>query len=62
MEVELKLRGVPFEAQKAVRLMYKRHPVGDGHLDILVDGILVVEPKAVDELADVHKAQVISYL
>jgi GxxExxY protein len=60
--VELTLRGIPFEAQRPVGITYKGHPVGDGYLDFLVDGILIVELKAVDALADVHKAQVISYL
>jgi GxxExxY protein len=62
LEVELKLRGIPFEPQRPVGITYKGHPVGDGQLDFLVDELLVVELKAVDELADVHKAQVISYL
>ncbi len=62
LEVELKLRGIPFEAQRPVGVTYKGHSIGDGRLDFLVDGILVVELKAVDALADVHKAQVISYL
>jgi GxxExxY protein len=62
LEVELKLQGIAFEPQKPVGVCYKGHPVGDGRLDFLVAGMLVVELKAVDELADVHKAQVISYL
>jgi GxxExxY protein len=41
---------------------YKGHPVREGKLDFLVDQELVVELKAVEELAPIHKAQVISYL
>jgi len=62
LEVELKLRGIPFVPQRPVDVSYKGHPVGDGRLDFLVAEMLVVELKAVDALADVHKAQVISYL
>ena len=62
LEVELKLQEIPFEPQRPVGVTYKGNPVGDGRLDFLVDGVLVVERKAVDELEDVHKAQVISYL
>lgn len=62
LEVELKLQSIPFERQKPVGVSYKGHPVRDGRLDFLVDGILVVELKAVDALADVHQAQIISYL
>jgi GxxExxY protein len=41
---------------------YKGRTVGRGNMDLLVRDALVVELKAVSELADVHKAQVISYL
>jgi GxxExxY protein len=59
---EFGLRGIPFERQKPVAVQYKGHPVGEGYLDFLVAGCLVVELKAVEALAPVHKAQVISYL
>jgi GxxExxY protein len=36
--------------------------VGEGRLDLLVDERLVVELKAVDRLAPIHLAQVLSYL
>jgi GxxExxY protein len=62
LEWELKLQGIPFEAQKPVGVIYKGHPVGEGFLNLLVAGELIVELKAVDALAPVHKAQVISYL
>jgi GxxExxY protein len=60
--VELILRGIPFEQQKIVGVNYKGHEVGQSRLDLVVAGCLVVEIKAVTELAPIHKAQVISYL
>lgn len=62
LAVELKLRGIPFQPQVPVGVVYKEHPVGDGRIDLLVDGKLVVELKTVDALAPIHQAQVISYL
>ena len=62
LEIELGLRNIRFEAQRPVGVLYKGHPIGDGKLDFLVGEQLIVELKAVEELADVHKAQVISYL
>ena len=62
MAIELKLRGIPFARQKEVVVDYKGHRVGEGRLDFLVDDILVVELKAVEDLAPIHQAQVISYL
>jgi len=60
--VELELRGIPFRRQAEVVVEYKGRTVGQGNMDILVRDALVVELKAVSELAPVHKAQVISYL
>jgi GxxExxY protein len=60
--VELNLRGIPFERQKSMGVDYKGHPVGEGRLDLLVDGCLIVELKAVEALAPIHTAQVLSYL
>jgi GxxExxY protein len=62
LEIELGLRGIPFVPQHPVNLIYKGRDVGEGFLDLLVDDALVVELKAVDALAPIHKAQVISYL
>ncbi|MGH9426531.1 MAG: GxxExxY protein [Terriglobia bacterium] len=60
--VELSLRGIPFLRQVLVAVDYKGHPVGESRLDLLVGGSLVIELKAVDSLAPVHSAQMISYL
>ncbi|MBI3976872.1 MAG: GxxExxY protein [Chloroflexi bacterium] len=60
--VELQLRGVPFVRQVAMDVSYKGHAVGEGRLDLLVGGHLIVELKAVEALAPIHTAQVISYL
>lgn len=62
LAVELKLRDIPFQKQMAIALDYKGQPVGQGRLDFLVDGCLVLELKAVESLHPVFNAQVISYL
>jgi GxxExxY protein len=59
---ELELRDIPFIAQAEVPVIYKGKSVGKGFVDILVGGKLVVELKAVDELSDTHRSQVIAYL
>ncbi|GMB01277.1 GxxExxY protein [Pelosinus sp. IPA-1] len=59
---ELQLRNIPLERQKVININYKDKPVGEGRLDLLIDKCLVVELKAVNELADIHVAQVLSYL
>jgi GxxExxY protein len=60
--IELDLAAIPFERQRDLAVQYKGHEVGTGRIDILVDGGLIVELKAVDNLTSVHSAQVISYL
>ena len=60
--VELALRGIAYERQEPISVEYKGHDVGKGRLDLLVDGRLIVELKAVDALASIHTAQVMSYL
>jgi GxxExxY protein len=62
LALELQSRDIPFEKQRPVSVNYKGHPVGEGRLDFLVGGALIVELKAVDALAPIHKAQVLSYL
>ena len=62
MEVELRQRGISFEPQNRIPLSYKGESLGDHILDLVIEGKLVVELKAVRELNDHHRAQVISYL
>jgi GxxExxY protein len=62
MEIELLSRNIPFVGQKKIEVSYKGHPVGRGQFDLFVEGVLVVELKAVETVAPIHMAQVISYL
>ncbi len=62
LSFELEQRAVPFTRQHLISVSYKGRPVGEGRLDMLIADRLVVELKAVDELAPIHMAQVISYL
>lgn len=62
LAVEMRLRGIPFVRQHPMRVMYKGKNVGEGRLDFLVGGVLVVELKAAEGLTPLHKARVISYL
>lgn len=60
--VELQLRGIPFRRQPVVAVNYKGHLVGEGRLDLLINNTLIVELKAIENLAPIHEAQVLSYL
>ena len=62
LRIELSARGLAFEAQKPVQLRYRGQVIGNHVLDLIVDGQLILELKAVGSLEDVHFAQLRSYL
>ncbi len=60
--MELYDRGIPFARQREVTIRYKGRDVGMGRIDLIIDDALIAELKAVDALAPIHKAQLLSYL
>jgi GxxExxY protein len=57
------LRGIHFEKQKPIPLVYKGTKLECGfRLDLLVEGRVVVELKSVDGLAPIHAAIILTYL
>lgn len=62
LAIELESRGILFERQVAVDVIYKGKIVGKGKLDFLVAGRLIIEIKAVTALIAIHAVQVQSYL
>jgi GxxExxY protein len=62
MEIELAEKGIKFHAQYEVGVIYHGKKIGQGWFDLLVDGRVIVELKAVESLAPIHSAQLISYL
>ena len=60
---ELMLRGIPFERQVPIPLEYRGIRLEAGYrLDILVAGKVVVEVKAMEAIAPIHEAQLLTYL
>lgn len=60
---ELELRGMKFERQVALPLRYKGFDLDLSHrLDLVVDGSVIVELKSVEQLTNVHVAQLVTYL
>lgn len=60
---EIGKRGVPVSRQVALPVNYDEIEIDAGYrLDLLVDKKVVVEIKAVDALAPIHTAQVLTYL
>lgn len=55
-------RGIRFAKQHEVRVSFEEQEVGFHRLDLLVEGQIVVEIKAVKALEEIHFAQLKSYL
>jgi GxxExxY protein len=62
MEIALQHRGIPFVRQKEVHVFFEGVDVGLQRLDLIVEGQIILELKAVKALEDVFFAQVRSYL
>jgi len=62
LKVEFSRRKINFEHQKEIKIEYRGVNVGKHRLDLLVEKEIIVELKAIKELADIHFAQILSYL
>ena len=60
--LELDARGVRFESEKPILVRYKQHLIPGQKVDLLVEGVLLVEIKAAPKIRKVHVGQVLSYL
>jgi GxxExxY protein len=60
--LELAAESIPFETEKRFPVFYRDHLICHQRVDLMVDGRLVLEIKSVDQLAPVHRKQVLSYL
>ena len=60
---ELELATIPHERQVPIAIEYKGKLVECAYrIDVLVAGTLAVELKSVEKLADIHEAQLLTYL
>ena len=59
---ELGLRGLRVSVQREFRVVYKQKELGLYYADLVVEDKVIAEIKAVDELNDIHRAQLMNYL
>jgi GxxExxY protein len=62
MYFELKSLGYKVEAQKQIKVYYKKQLVGEYYSDLLVEDKVIVELKSTELLMNAHVAQIINYL
>ena len=61
--IELRAAGLHVESERRMAIDYKGHRVAEAlRIDLLVEGRLVLELKAVERLHPIHQAQTITYL
>lgn len=59
---EMALQGLEFSREHEMEIHYKGEQIGTRRVDFFVEGLVMVELKAVIQLEDVHLAQAINYL
>ncbi len=62
MNRELTRRRVKLERQKEIKVYYKGEYIGEFQLDNVANERVILEYKAVSEIAQIHKQQALSYL
>jgi len=59
---EIKKQGLKAERQVPIKVLYKKHLIGEYIADIFVEKKVVVEIKTVENLDKMHEAQLLNYL
>ena len=59
---ELELRNKKVFSQKEFKVIYREKEVGIYYADLVVEDKVVVEVKAVEEIDNVHRAQILNYM
>lgn len=62
MRVELIKMGTNVQQQKNIKVYYESEMVGDYFADLLIEGLVIVELKAAENLCEEHEAQLLNYL
>lgn len=62
LEIDLICEGLRCEREYVIQLEYRSKPLRQQRLDLVVEGAVVVEVKAVERLTPVHQAQILSYM
>ncbi len=60
--LEFRKSGLMVEAQKAIHVRYDGELVGEFVADLIVNDTIILELKAIKQLAKVHEVQLVNYL
>lgn len=59
---EFDLRGIKYQRQKEIKLLYKGKEIGIHRVDFIVEGEVILELKASEGINKIYEAQVLTYL
>jgi GxxExxY protein len=62
LAIEMGIEGLAFEREKELEIFYRGEQIGTRRVDFFVEGLIMVELKAIIKLEDVHLAQAMNYL
>lgn len=62
MCIELEQKGLKFERQKELPVVYKNNNIGNFRTDIIVEDKIVLELKSVERIDPVFEFQILSYM
>jgi GxxExxY protein len=62
LAIALLQKGIQVQCQHPIHVYFRDQIVGEFYADLLVEGKVIVELKAVKEIAPAHQAQTINYL
>lgn len=62
LALEMREEDLAFEREKEMPIIYNEVPIGTRRVDFLVESVVMVELKAITEINDINKAQIINYL
>ena len=62
LTIELRTLGFSVEVEKPIKVYYHGEVVGNYVADIIVDGAVLLEIKAIKELSGIHEVQIVNYL
>jgi GxxExxY protein len=62
MAIEMPYQELSFEREKEMPVYYREQQIGTRRVDFFVEGLIMVELKAIIKLEDVHLAQAMNYL
>lgn len=62
LAIELRLRGIAFEKQARFPVMYKGNVVAEFVPDLLIDRVLVVDTKVIEQITNHERGQMLNYL